>query len=304
MNVCFIINPKSGTGDWKGIEQKITKYLSPQFSSTIVHTKRPGHATELAREAAKTNSVIVAVGGDGLVNETARGVIAAVKAQPEGSEQETILGIIPTGSGNALARHLGIPMSQKKAIECLNRKHTELIDTATLNDEPFFAVAGTGFDAEVAARFALSGIRGFWTYCRLAFVRFFTYKPAEYIITTDSKGINRKAFLISVANGSQYGNNAFIAPYASLQSGMLDVCILKPFPLLKGPGLVWRLFTKTLDRSPYMETVKGQNIEIRRTDGNPMPVHYDGETMPPANNLIFEVKPKTLKVILPEGRKI
>lgn len=304
MNICFIINPKSGTGDWKGIEQNIARFLSRNFSSSVFHTRRPGHATELAKEAAKTNSVIVAVGGDGLVNETARGIMAAMELQPEGSEEETILGIIPTGSGNALARHLGIPINQRKAIECLNKKHTEFIDTATINGEPFFAVAGTGFDAEVAARFATSGIRGFMTYCRLALARFFTYKPADYVITADKKVLNRKAFLVSIANSSQYGNNAFIAPNASLQSGLVVVCILKPFPWLKGPVLGWRLFTKTLDHSPYMETISGKNIEIRRADGSLMPVHYDGETLPPVSNITIEVKPKTLKVILPEGRKI
>lgn len=304
MNVCFIINPKSGTGDWKGIEKKIRKYLSSDFSATVVHTKRAGHATELALEAAKTNSIIVAVGGDGLVNETARGVMAAVDSQMQGGEQDTCLGILPTGSGNALARHLGISLNQRKAIECLNRKHTEMIDTATINGEPFFAVAGTGFDAEVAAKFALSSTRGFWTYCKLAFVRYFAYKPATYRITADERSINRNAFLISIANGSQYGNNAFIAPGASLQSGLLEVCILKPFPWFAGPILAWRLFTKSLPRSPYMETIKGENITIQRADNSTMPVHYDGETAPPATVLKIEVKHKKLKVILPEGRNI
>lgn len=304
MNICFIINPKSGTGNWKGVESRIADHLSPSFSPTILHTRRAGHATDLAQEAARTNSIIVAVGGDGLVNETARGVMAAAAEQPKGGEQDTCLGIIPTGSGNALARHLGIPMNQRKAIECLNAMHTEHIDIATLNGEPFFAVAGTGFDAEVAEKFALSRTRGFWTYIRLGIAGFFTYSPADYIITANHETVKRKAFLISVANGSQYGNNAFIAPKASMQSGRLEVCILKPFRWYMGLPLGWKLFTKTLHTSPYMETLNGKDITIERADGKPMPVHYDGEVMEPKRKITITVLAEKLKVILPEGRTI
>jgi diacylglycerol kinase (ATP) len=294
IKICFIINPKSGTGDWKGIEEKITNYLAPCFSPTILRTEHPGHATELAREAAKTNEVIVAVGGDGMMNETAKGVL----------NSSVTLGIIPTGSGNALARHLGIPLNQHKAIECLNKLHSELIDTSSINGEPFFAVAGTGFDAEIAAKFASSSTRGFWTYTYLSFTSFFKYKPVDYDITIDGEKMRKKAFLISIANSSQYGNNAYIAPNASLQNGSLEVCILKQFPWIAGLILGFRLFTKTINHSPFMETISGKNIEIKRADGKSLCIHYDGETALPANNIKVEVKPKALKVIFPEGRKI
>ena len=292
--ICFIINPKSGTGDWKGIEKHIHRYLDKSFTYTILHTERAGHATELAREAAKTHTIIVAVGGDGMMNETACGMM----------NTDAILGIIPTGSGNALARHLGIQLNHKGALECINKMHCETIDTATINGKPFFAVAGTGYDAEIAAKFAESDRRGFLTYLQLSVINFFKYKPADYDIITDGKTYHEKAFLISVANSSQYGNNAYIAPKAALQDGMLEVCILKPFSVLIALVLAVRLFAKNMHRSSYLETIKGKTIEIKRADNKAICIHYDGETVPASGNIKIEVKPLTLKVILPEERKI
>jgi len=292
--VCFLINPKSGTGNWKGVEEEIEKYLDKSFTKTILYTERPGHATELAAEAAKTFDIIIAVGGDGMMNETAKGMMGS----------SARLGIIPTGSGNALARHLGIPMDHKEAVECINHAHYETMDTALLNGTPFFAVAGTGFDAEIATKFADSIKRGFWTYFKLSLVNFFKYKSATYYITIDGRKYNQKAFLISVANSSQYGNNAFIAPEASVQSGTLEVCILKPFPWVIGIVLAYRLFSKSIHRSPFMETITGKKIEIHRADDKPLSIHYDGEVLPESSSMKIEVEPMTLRVILPRGREI
>lgn len=293
--VCFIINPKSGTGDWKGIEKSISQHLDKSFTANILHTKRAGHAIELAREAADAFDVVVAVGGDGMMNETALGII----------HTDAVLGIIPTGSGNALARHLGIPLTHKGAIECINKMHYETVDTALINGKSFFAVAGTGYDAEIAARFAGSSKRGFFTYLQLSVNNFFKYKPAEYDISVDGKKYHRKAFLVSIANSSQYGNNAYIAPKASMQDGLLEVCVLKPFSAFVSPILGLRLFTKTLHRSPYLETIQGKDIEIYNADpGAYLCLHYDGETEETVGLIKIMVQPKTLKVIFPEGRKI
>lgn len=292
--VCFIINPKSGTGDWKGIEKSIAQYLDNSFTPTILHTAHAGHATELSHEAAKTHDVIVAVGGDGMMNETACGIM----------NSNAVLGIIPTGSGNALARHLGIPLTHKGAIECINKMHYEVVDTALINGKPFFAVAGIGYDAEIAAQFAKSSTRGFFTYMKLSVTNFFKYKPAEYDISVDGKNYHRKAFLVSIANSSQYGNNAYIAPKASLQDGLLEVCILKPFSMFVSPVLGLRLFTKTLDDSSYLETLQGKDIEIHHSNQEPFYLHYDGETEEKVERIKITVQPKTLKVIFPEGRKI
>jgi len=289
--VCFIINPISGTGKWKGIEESIKKYLDPTFSTLIFYSEYAGHAIELANDAAQTCDAVIAVGGDGMMNEVARGIIST----------KALLGIVPTGSGNALARHLEIPLTHKGAIECINKMNYRKIDSATMNDEDFFAVCGTGFDAEVANKFAESSKRGFFTYVSLAITNYFSYKPAEYNITVDGKTITEKAFLISVANSSQYGNNAHIAPQASTRDGVLDVCILKPFPLFISPVLAFRLFGWSLNRSPYMKTLKGRSIAISNADKKtPLCIHYDGEPAGTAPEMQVEIAPRTLRVIAPQ----
>jgi YegS/Rv2252/BmrU family lipid kinase len=285
----------SGTGRWKRIEGSIKRNLDKSFNPTILLTEKPGHATELAKEAAKTNEVVVAVGGDGMMNETAKGIM----------NSNAIMGIIPTGSGNALARHLGIPINPRRAIGCINKLYYETIDTATINGKPFFAVAGTGFDAEVAAKFANKSRRGFITYLQLSLANFFRYRASHYDIIVDGKKYHEKAFLVSIANSSQYGNNAYIAPKASLKDAMLEVCILKPFPWVIGPRLAVRLFSKNLHKSPYLKTIKGKDIEIYNADkGKYLCVHYDGETEQTVGLIQISAHASRLKVILPKGRKI
>jgi diacylglycerol kinase (ATP) len=290
--ICFIINPISGTGSWKGIEESITRYLDPSFHTVLYYTEYAGHAIELANDAAATCDIVVAVGGDGMMNEVARGIIGTKAA----------LAIVPTGSGNALARHLLIPLNHRGAIECINKMNTRVIDSATMNDEDFFAVCGTGFDAEVANKFAHSSKRGFFTYLSIAVKSYFSYKPATYDILIDGNSTTEKAFLISIANSSQYGNNAHIAPNASTRDGLLDVCILKPFSLLVSPILALRLFRWSLDRSPYMEVIKGRSIVIRNADKKtPLCIHYDGEAAGTTDEIKVEIAPRTLKVVVPEA---
>jgi len=289
--ICFIVNPVSGTGSWKGIEESIDKYLDRSFKAVIYYTEYAGHAIELANDAAKTCDVVVAVGGDGMMNEVARGIMGTNAA----------LAIVPTGSGNALARHLLIPVNHKGAIECINKMYTRVIDTATMNDEDFFAVCGTGFDAEVANKFANSKKRGFFTYLYLSASTYFNYKPQTYDITVDGNTIQVKAFLISIANSSQYGNNAHIAPKASTRDGLLDISIVKPFSLLVSPILAYRLFRWSLDRSPYIITEKGKSINIRNVDKETqLCIHYDGEPAGYADSINVEIAPRTLKVVVPE----
>lgn len=289
--VCFIINPVSGTGSWRGIEEDVMKHIDPTFRVVVYYTEYAGHAIELANDAAATCDVVIAVGGDGLMNEVARGIMGTKAA----------LGIVPAGSGNALARHLKIPLTHKGAIECINKMHIVTIDTATMNDEDFFAVCGTGYDAEIANKFAESTTRGFLTYLKLSIASYFSYKPAEYDITIDGQTIRERAFLISIANSSQYGNNATIAPKASTKDGILDVCILKPFSVFISPVLAVRLFNKTLHHSPYMKVIRGRSIVIRNADAKhtPLCIHYDGEAAGTANEMKVEIAPMTLKVVVP-----
>lgn len=290
-NICFIINPVSGTGKWKGIAENITKYLDPSFTPVIHFTKYHGHATIIAEDATENCSLIIAVGGDGIVNEVAAGMMSTSAA----------IGIIPAGSGNAVANHFTIPLGQKEAIECINGLHFSTVDTALVNGIPFLAVAGTGFDAEVATMFAHSKKRGFFSYIYLSAKKYFTYKPSEYELLIDGKSYRRTAFVISVANSSQYGNNAYIAPQASTKDGLLDVCIIKPFSFFAGIALLWRLFRKTLNRSPNVEIIRGKNIEIRKAiAGEKLCLHYDGEPGGEVDSIKLSVQPRTLRIITPE----
>lgn len=290
-NICFIINPVSGTGKWKGVEGNIKKYLSPKFSPIIQYTKYHGHATILAEDAAENCSIIIAVGGDGLVNEVAAGMMST----------SAVLGIIPAGSGNAVANHFTIPHGHEEAIDCINKMHISTVDTAFVNGKHFLAVAGTGFDAEVAALFAGSKSRGFFTYIRLSAMKYFTYKPAEYEITVDGNIHRKKTFVISVANSSQYGNNAYISPEASTKDGILDVSIIKPFPIYKSLLIIWRLFSKTLNHSPYFENIRGRNIAIRKVNKDAkLCLHYDGEPGGMVDEIKISVFPKSLRIITPE----
>ena len=291
-NICFIINPASGTGRWKGIEESIKKYLEPSLVPEIYYTEYPGHAKILAAEAAKKCSIIVAVGGDGIINEVASGMI----------HTEASIAIIPVGSGNALARHFGIPIEQKKALWCINQMHISTVDTGLVNDKLFLALSGTGFDAEVAEKFAASKKRGFFSYLYFSAVSYFNYKPSEYEIKIDGSQYHRKAFVISIANSSQFGNNATISPQASVKDGLLDVCIVKPFGFFPGVVLLYRLFRKTMHHSPYLEIIRGKIIEIRKAKENEsLCMHFDGESGGKVSSLHFSVQTKSLKILTPEN---
>lgn len=290
-NICFIINPVAGTGKWRGVEENIKKYLDPLLTPEIHYTKYHGHATIIAEDATEKCSIIVAVGGDGIVNEVAAGMMSTSAG----------IGIIPAGSGNAVANHFTIPHGQKEAIECINKMHFSAVDTAMVNDIPFLAVAGTGFDAEVAEMFSKSKRRGFFSYIYLSAKKYLSYKPSEYIISIDEKEYRKKAFLISVANGNQYGNNAYIAPDASAKDGLLDICIIKPFSLLAALPLMWRLFHRTLNRSPCVEILRGKTIVLRKTNTNEkLCMHYDGEPGGVVDVIKITVQPKSLRIITPE----
>lgn len=232
---------------------------------------------------------MVAVGGDGTVNEVARAVAG---------KKDLILGIIPAGSGNGLARHLDIPMQVRRAIAIINKPHIAKIDYATMNDIPFFCTCGVGFDALVGNRFAQSEIRGFFTYVVTAFKEYFLYKPRHYTISTSHSKQHTKAFLITIANASQYGNNAYISPDADIQDGLLDVVILSPFPYLRAIGLGFHLFSKSIYRSRYHTMFRTSELVIRRK--KPGEVHFDGEPGWMKKKLHIRCIHKGLRVMVPE----
>jgi len=286
--IAFIINPISGTGKKENIPELIRKELdATTFEYEIAFTKFRGHGTELASAFAKKGYYcVVAVGGDGTVNEVARSLV----------HTETSLGIIPIGSGNGLARHLNIPMNTKKAIQQLNHSESIFMDYGLVNGNPFFCTCGTGFDAYVSTEFAKGRKRGVMSYLEKIITGYFTYKSQNYHIQGDGIDLNAKAFVLTFANASQWGNNAYIAPQASVQDGQLDISIMGNFPIIAIPTLALQLFSKTIDKDLFMSTLRAKEILLHREESGPF--HYDGEPYVEGTELKIKVVPDGLKVLV------
>lgn len=285
--ILFVINPISGGKKKKGFERRVMADLDGAlFDAAFAFTEYVGHANELAAKAVADHvDVVVAVGGDGTINEIA----AALNGT------ETVLGIIPEGSGNGLALYLGIPLNERAAIRRLNSMDHLIIDSGTINGLPFFNMAGIGFDASVSDRFANDRIRGPIGYLKAVVSEISTYRPKRYLLDIDGQTIEREAFMISVANSPQYGNNAYVAPQASVTDGVLDVCIIHKFPLYTIPMMVFHLFNKTADQSEYVEIIPGKQIRIERETADA--VHVDGEPKEMGTVLDISVKPGTLRIL-------
>lgn len=288
--ILFIINPISGTLNKKKLPGMIEELIDAAiFDFEIVTTRHKGEATEIvSQKLTEKFRYFVAVGGDGTVNEIAKALI----------NTQGIMGIIPVGSGNGLARHLQIPLQPEKAIKVINKIKFQAIDCGLINDTPFFCTCGIGFDALIGEKFAQCKGRGLSNYIKTTIKEYFNYKPELYKITIDhERVISRKAFLITFANGSQYGNNAYIAPNADISDGKLDICILSPFRLYKAPGIGIRLFAKNIHKSPLMHSEQAQNIILERaSDGV---VHFDGEPCHMGKILNISLINRGLNVIIP-----
>jgi YegS/Rv2252/BmrU family lipid kinase len=289
-HITFVVNPISGTQEKEQIIALINEYLNiDKYTFQIIYTQYAGHAEEIASQCAEENHfVVVAVGGDGTVNEVARAL----------THTHTALGIIPCGSGNGLARHLQISMQPRKAIEAINEGIIERIDYGTINRRKFFCTCGVGFDAFVSLKFAEAGKRGLNTYIEQSLNASLNYKPETYKLTIDGNETEiYQAFLIACGNAAQYGNNAYIAPKATLTDGLLDVTILNPFTPLDVPSLALQLFTKTIDQNSHIKTFRCKTINIRRE--KPGVVHYDGDPVMMGANLKVKIHHAGLHVIVP-----
>ena len=289
-HITFIVNPISGTQEKEQIIALINEYLDiDKYTFQIIYTQYAGHAEEIASQCAEENHfAVVAVGGDGTVNEVARAL----------THTHTALGIIPCGSGNGLARHLQISMQPRKAIEAINEGIIERIDYGTINRRKFFCTCGVGFDAFVSLKFAEAGKRGRNTYIEQSLNASLNYKPETYKLTIDGNETEiYQAFLIACGNAAQYGNNAYIAPKATLTDGLLDVTILNPFTPLDVPSLALQLFTKTIDQNSHIKTFRCKTINIRRE--KPGVVHYDGDPVMMGANLKVKIHHAGLHVIVP-----
>lgn len=265
--IAFIINPNSGTEKKEYLPDLIAEELNGDFfEPEIVFTQYKGHGTELAKSFVnKGFTHVIAVGGDGTVNEIAQSLV----------HTNCALGIVPIGSGNGLARHLGIPMNSRKAVQQLNHSEAILMDYGIVNDKKFFCTCGTGFDAYVSTEFAKGNKRGIMSYIEKIITGYFSYKSQSYQLSGEGINLKIKAFVLTFANASQWGNNAYIAPQASVQDGKMDISIMSNFPIIAIPGLALQLFAKTIDHDLFMTTLRSNDITLHREEEGPF--HYDGE---------------------------
>lgn len=283
--IVFVINPNSGTHGPSSILEHLEKGMADEFDWSTCLTEKANHATELAAEAVKNGAVaVVAVGGDGTVNEVGKALIGT----------EIALGVIPSGSGNGFARHLKIPLSEKAAIQRIKAFETIRIDTATVNGIPFLSTVGLGFDAQVGWRFSELDQRGMTSYIKASADTFFKFKPETYQLNIDGKELETKAFLINFANVGQYGNNAWIAPSASVTDGKLNVCILKEFPAHRAPEILFRLFNRQIEESKFYQMIHAKRILVK----NPKKFQLDGEPLESDEDLQIAVNPSSLNVIV------
>ena len=243
----------------------------------------------VARAEAEGFDVIVAVGGDGTVHETAKHLIG----------RNLALGILPTGSGNGFARHIGLPLDAALAIDACRAGRVVTIDTAEVNGMPFLGVMGVGFDALIADRFASSDVRGLETYVREGVFAFTHFKADDYELEANGETLSRRAFVVAVANSGQYGNNARIAPLASLTDGLLDVVVVEETTIIGATLLLARLFNGTLDKASSVTTLRTSEVRIKR--GGEGPAHLDGEPVTLPAELVVKVRPLSLRLLVPDA---
>lgn len=286
--ILFIINPITGTHKVDRLKKLISEHIDhTKFDVEIKISEHKGHSREIAAKAINFK-YLVAVGGDGTVNEIAGNLI----------NSDIILGIIPNGSGNGLARELGIPLNIRKSLAVINDINIKPIDVGLANGQPFFCTAGVGFDAHIGKLFANSDTRGLQTYAKQVLLEYWQYRPQEYIMRFNGTIMQEKAFVVTIANAKQYGNNAFIAPQAFIDDGWLELSLIKPFPKLQLLDMGLRLFNKSINRSRFYLQKQINELEIENTVADCY--HLDGEHYQLLDGkLTFSVVPKGVKVMVP-----
>ena len=289
--ILFIVNPISGHHDKSNFPSIVEKLIDKdKYDYTITLTEYGGHAVELTKQAIENQyDIIVAVGGDGTINEVATTMIGASQT----------FAIVPYGSGNGLARHLHLPLKPDKVItEVINKGVKSKIDTAAMNGVPYISIAGVGFDAIIADFFAQDPHRGIKTYVKLVTKEYLHFQPKKYHLILDGKEeIDCEPFFISFANSNQFGSNAVVSPTASLNDGLLDVCIFKKPNMLQVPYVATRLLTKKIDRTHFVDIHKAQKIQVIRE--NDEIANIDGEAVMMPKDITVEINPLSLNILLP-----
>lgn len=294
MKTRFIFNPQSGHNRRRpGLDAAIRRFIgSRTLDADLATTEGPGHATDLARAAVNAGYArVVAVGGDGTMNEVAQALVGAPAA----------LALVPCGSGNGLALHLGLPTSPLGALDLVAAGDLRIaaLDTGVVNGFPFFNAMGLGLDADVSQRFNRLSRRGLPAYARTALKALRELRTERCVITTAGQREELEVLLIAIANSDQYGNNARIAPGARVDDGQLDLIAVRPVDLLGAASLATRLFCGGFDRSPQVLRLRGANFIIERAA--PGLIHTDGETHATGATIEIAVRPRSLRVVVPAG---
>jgi len=290
----FIINPISGTRNKSEIPTLVHElFPAEKFDARIHVTAGPGQGYKIALESMNLNSdTIVAIGGDGTVNEIARALVNHTRVK---------FGIVPMGSGNGLARHGEIPMDPREALELIRDGHSELIDYGDVNGHIFLTTAGTGFDADVGEHFSHMGTRGPLTYGRAILEKAILYKPRKYTIYTDNEVKKTEAYMITVANAAQWGNNIYVAPQASQQDGLFNVAIVKPYPVLLGtPAMAIDLINGRFDENEHVDAMATRHLRIESEELGYF--HVDGEPIKFESPVDITMHPFGLRIIVPRNR--
>jgi YegS/Rv2252/BmrU family lipid kinase len=286
----FIFNPRSGQNarNPRLLQHTRDFIAAHQLDAIVVSTERPHHATELARRAVDEGcAVVVAIGGDGTMNEVGTALAGS----------QTVLGLIPCGSGNGLGRHLGIYGPTRHVFHTLRTGRIRCIDTGTANGHPFFNAMGLGFDAEISNHFARLTQRGFTAYVRTTLATWRRFQPVAITVQTDTAHLDFSALIVAVANSDQYGNDCYIAPGACVDDGLLDLTVIKPTGLVAALPLAVRLFAGRLDGSPQVTRLRAARFTIGRAA--PGLIHTDGECHFTAAAVEVTVRPQSLRVLVP-----
>lgn len=288
--ILFIINPVSGTMGKLNWITLATRLLAKNFDLEFKQTQGRGHACKLAQDAVRDRvDIVCAVGGDGTVNEIASALI----------ETDTVLAILPLGSGNGLARELRIStLLPNLALEVMRSGNVVDIDYGVLNNIPFFGTCGFGFDAKISYEFAKRKHRGVINYIKVVIKEYYRYVPKEVQLTINGQTITRKVFLINFANSRQFGNNAYIAPLASLTDGLINVTIVKPLRFREALRLSLALFDKRIHKLNSIETFTCEKAQLLMPKG--AICHYDGEPIKLGEEAHIEIVKGGLKVLVPK----
>ncbi|MFI5141311.1 MAG: diacylglycerol/lipid kinase family protein [Bacteroidia bacterium] len=284
--IAFVVNPNSGPKKKENIVDVIEKTMSGKTPFDILVWKDKNNFEEIRKQITSGKyTTVVAVGGDGTVNEVAKNV----------ANTNIVLGIIPRGSGNGLARTLGIPQNAIEAIKRVETGTVRTIDHGFINGKFFSCAAGIGFDARICELFAGSKTRGLMTYVRISLMEFLSYRAKEYTIHANNQTIKTKAFLIAFANAGQYGNDFYIAPQAKMDDGLIDIVILKPFNIFSACDIFVKVLSRKAHKAKSIVTFSAKEFKIKNESNTA--IHFDGEPGLIENEIEIKINPQSLKVV-------